>query len=234
MSQRVVSSKLVHVFLIYGYCRNEEKTLKIRLHEDIIDVCIEFHGPFVEILTFSNELNISSNENLENDGLIVSAEGKVIKKGGSSCHVNVIPDAEPVLNGVHCWRCKVTNPPLQWIMFGVARKDFRVDLKWNSSDVVSFQNQGFFNKNGNWKYINLQHFAATEEYEVDILLNIDEKKLNVCVVGQCVEGKEVKIWNFEVSPKGFVPYFNLYYVGQQLQCIKIPILWYGVPKKDLF
>ena len=100
--------------------------------------------------------------------------------------------------------------------------------------TVSFQNQRWFNKNGNWNDIDLQHFAATDESEVDILLNIDKKKLNVCVVGQCVEGKEVQIRNFEVSPKGFVPYFNLYYVGQQLQCIKIPTSWYGVPQKDLF
>ena len=95
---------------------------------------------------------------------------------------------------------------------------------WNSRKSVS----------GNWNDITTKHFAGSEELEVDLLLDIDNEKLNACVVGKCVKGKEVKIWEFIVSSMGFVPYFNLLRVGQQLQCIKIPISWYGLPQKDLF
>ena len=119
-------------------------------------------------------------------------------------------------------------------MFGVSpKKTFKSSDQWkkrrkNEAKQVAFQSGRWFNKNGKWNDINTSHFECVN-LEVDLLLDIDDKKLNVCVVGQCAKGKEVKIWDFEVSSKGFVPYFNLLHVGQQLQCIKIPISWYGVP-----
>ena len=51
-----------HLLLIHGYCKEQEKIHKITFHEDIINVCIQFHGPFYEIMTFDKELNISCNQ----------------------------------------------------------------------------------------------------------------------------------------------------------------------------
>ena len=119
-------------------------------------------------------------------------------------------------------------------MFGVSQRDIDVARAWNGEGVVSFQSQSWFNENGNWNDIATKHFAGSEELEVDLSLDIDNKKLNACVVGNCAKGKEVKIRDFEVPSKGFVPYFSLYYAQQRLQCIKIPISWYGLPQKDLF
>lgn len=119
-------------------------------------------------------------------------------------------------------------------MFGVSRKDFDYTRSWNPSNVISFQSENWFNNNGKWNNIKTGHFQEKIDFEVDLLLDIDNKKLNACVVGECIEGKEVKIWDFTLFSEGFVPYINLCNAEQQLQLIKIPIEWYGVAQKNLF
>ena len=126
-------------------------------------------------------------------------------------------------------------------MFGVSPKmSYKRPIGdgWNTVDMntkpIAFQSENFFNDNGEWNGINTKHFKANIDLEVDLLLDIDNKKLNACVVGQCIEGKEVKIWDFEVPSDGLVPYFNLHNKGQQLKLLKIPIEWYGISQMAYF
>ena len=98
--------------------------------------------------------------------------------------------------------------------------------------VFSFQSQSTFCCSGaTHNGINTAHFQGQKEYEVDILLNMDERKYNACVVGNCVDGKEAKVWNLKVSNSGYVPYINIYYHGTKVQLAQIPVKWYG-QKKD--
>ena len=58
--------------------------------------------------------------------------------------------------------------------------------------------------------ITTNHFDIKGKSQVDILLNVDECKLNSCVVGKCGENKEAKMWNLpKPKTKGWIPHFNL-------------------------
>ena len=237
MSHRKEFKEDDHVLLVQGYCRKEEKEQKITLHGDIVSVCIAFHGPFYEILKWNKEFiqDVINDEYEDEDMHISVSEGFTsVEFIGRLNHTNIIPDTEPVFEGIHCWRANVENTKKEWIMFGVSHRDIDIQMAWNCKDVIAFQSKNWFNGNGKWNGIKTGHFQEKINLEVDLLLDIDNKKLNACVVGECIEGKEVKIWDFKIPYKGFVPYFNLFSKGQRLQLMKIPIGWYGVHKKDLF
>ena len=58
-------------------------------------------------------------------------------------------------------------------------------------------------------------------FEVDMLLDADNGKLSLCVVGQCDDKHEVKLWNLtplSKSLRGWVPHFNLSGSEIQLHC----------------
>lgn len=78
--------------------------------------------------------------------------------------------------------------------------------------------------------INTEHFAE-ENCEIDILLDLDESQLQICLVGDISKDKEFKLWGFEDENKlGWVPHFNLCDEGTALRLAEIPISWYGLPK----
>ena len=89
-------------------------------------------------------------------------------------------------------------------MFGVSPKVYYYqDDGWNCADEnerpIAFQSMYWFNGHhgwksvsGNWNDITTKHFAGSEELEVDLLLDIDNKKLSACVVGNCVNAKKAK------------------------------------------
>ena len=82
-------------------------------------------------------------------------------------------------------------------------------------------------------------FAELENGEVDILLDVDKRTLNICVVGKFSIDqdakiwidKEAKIWDIEINEDGWVPYFNCYSPSTKLQITQIPNNWYGLSKE---
>ena len=116
-------------------------------------------------------------------------------------------------------------------------------LKFVSIGVILFTVIGFATKRGgaapychgashnrpNW---NVRPFQVTE-CEVDMLFDVDGKKLDLCVVGHDDEQRRVKFWNIP-QQNGWVPHFNIHRLDIELRIARIPPSLFGKPKQNIF
>ena len=96
---------------------------------------------------------------------------------------------------------------------------------------ISGNNQ-YYDKSTSHNKINTNHFHAATN--VDLLLDVDNGKLNLCEVGNRSDTKEAKLWNLPIGNHGWLPHFNIFGAQIQLRLAKIPVLWYGVQKSNIF
>ena len=72
------------------------------------------------------------------------------------------------------------------------------------------------------------------EFEVDILLDLDQHKLDICVVGHNDKMYKMQYGNIPQQQGEYVPHFNVHDLDIQLQIAQIPSSWFGIPKKNIF
>eukprot|EP01084_Bolivina_argentea_P011781 22040_1 len=94
-----------------------------------------------------------------------------------------------------------------WMLYAVAEKKTHTDYSYSQSYGVACCNDYYNNGNKNVKNnaVGMKHEAEF----VDLLLNVDEGTLNICEVGNCVEGKEAKLWGLPKT-HGYVPSLNIW------------------------
>ena len=81
---------------------------------------------------------------------------------------------------------------------------------------------------------NKKYFKELENGEVDILLNLNENTLAICVVGHSEAPYEAKLTNLPKKEDGWVPHLDTNSRDQTLQIAKIPVAWYGVHEENVF
>ena len=118
-------------------------------------------------------------------------------------------------------------------MWGVSAKKIFEGFSYNDSTV-----RGVAPANGCW-YGNSHNNPTTKHFhvkkcEVDMLLNVDEGKLDLCVVGQNDENHTVKFWDLPIGQHGWLPHFNIYQDQIQIRIAQIPPSLFGKVKKDIF
>merc|ERR1711933_46257 len=127
-------------------------------------------------------------------GLVLSDNNKKVKRidmsGAGYCWITA--DTEPVFEGKQCWRLKVYNPRKGWMCWGVAApKILQHDTFNNPSGyiwAIALNDCWYptYTEN-NQKRIRVDDNFKKEEFEMDILLDLDEKMLKFCVVGKLDE-----------------------------------------------
>eukprot|EP01083_Nonionella_stella_P007743 22309_1 len=176
----------------------------------------------------------------------LSDDRKCIKRTSSGQYAYILSDIDPVTSGVHCWRVKITQArdSNHWVMFGVSEKKRFKDHSFRDAYGVScckWSTTNYFanhNKRIKTNAVNTEHFHRATE--VDILLDVDDGKLNICEAGNRSE-KEAILWNlpqpYPNAMSGWVPHLNCARdaAGIQLKVEKIPISWYGTlgPKTQI-
>ena len=93
-----------------------------------------------------------------------------------------------------------------------------------------------YRKDNNKDKCSKKYFNQLRDGEVDLLLDVDNKTLNICVVGKCDDKHEAKIWNLDDNENGWVPHLNCYsynHSGHQFRIAKIPNDWYGKYVKEI-
>eukprot|EP01084_Bolivina_argentea_P099271 178448_1 len=125
-----------------------------------------------------------------------------------------------------------------WMFYGVAEKKTHKDHSYKQSYGVTCCSGYRNNSNTNVKNkgVNTKHFESAEF--IDLLLNVDEGTFNICEVGNCVEGKEAKLWGLPKT-HGYVPSLNGYVpslngVIIEVRLAKIPSSWYGKQRQNIF
>ena len=91
-----------------------------------------------------------------------------------------------------------------------------------------FLNGASYNS-GQFKFDNFH----IKEGEVDMLLDVDKKTLDICVVGKKKEQNWMKIYNIK-QQNGWIPHFNIHENNIELRIAKIPPSLFGEYKKDIF
>eukprot|EP01084_Bolivina_argentea_P259659 438190_1 len=116
-------------------------------------------------------------------------------------------------------------------MLGVSQKRVFKDNSYSDGAVGHSGSSNQFYGTAEHNNVSTKHFHSCKE--VDILLDLNSLKMNICEVGQCNEAMEVKYWNM---PKGkeWVPHLNVHGQGIQLRIAKISVTWYGKPKSNIF
>eukprot|EP01084_Bolivina_argentea_P272506 463999_1 len=135
-------------------------------------------------------------------------------------YASVICDIEPINKGIHCWRIKVINNRHHLLYFGVSSKK-KYPAMPNEYDNnypfwgIGTRDQWFplNDKNKKTNEISLNTvFNKHINYELDMMLNCNLGMLKFCVVGNCNESSEAKIWglpNKKEQINGWVPHMNV-------------------------
>ena len=71
--------------------------------------------------------------------------------------------------------------------------------------------------------------------EIDMLFDADKRELSFCIVGNCNDKNQGRMFNMKCDKEnGFVPHFNVYYAGAKLRIAQIPPYQYGKKIDNLF
>merc|ERR1712228_644088 len=203
--------------------------------DDICRVILDYYISC--IMLFSTTYKSKQGWKLSDDNQTVTR----IAIGGNPWEIKkwILADTDILFEGVHCWRIQIINPKKGWLSIGVSQQ--------NMDDL---NNKAFGNKyvwaiglNNNWyPSQNVIRCDTKKEFrleyvELDILLDLDSKKLKICRVDDKDEIVETIMTNAPENDKGWVPYFNAHYEGAvncQMRAIFIDTNDYGVPIKNLF
>eukprot|EP01084_Bolivina_argentea_P125637 222576_1 len=158
----------------------------------------------------------------------------------------IMPDIDPVLNGIHCWRVHVSNPAQSWILFSVSpKKMYASDHYCGPSThedvwgIGKYPGNIYPKKNNKDKKHNDGNrsifYSIIKPFDVDILLDVDHGELHICLVGK--KEHEFKLWNMPLNTKhGWIPHISTEGCSEMtmLRLAVIDIDLYGESALDLF
>eukprot|EP01084_Bolivina_argentea_P036565 67623_1 len=218
---------------VYGYIKQYiQPLISQHIPVAIIDLCCTFYIPNYEILKFSCIWKSSDKD------VVLSDDNKCATKTSKSGHVYALIDDTPIFNDIHCWRVQIKGGKRAWIMFAIGEYKPYDDRSFREVHGVSTCSQWFPwypDKGVNTNNAKTDDWKTYDEYEVDILFNVDNGSLSICMVGNCKNYNQAKINGIQTNTKhGFVPNFNFYTGNVSLRVAKIPTDWYSQPKNIEF
>ena len=118
-------------------------------------------------------------------------------------------------------------------MWGVSQKK-----KFDKYSYMDSTVRGVAPANGCW-YGNSHNNPTTTQFkakecEVDMLLNVDQGKLDLCVVGQNDENHTITLWDLPIGQHGWVPHFNIFTSKIQIRIAQIEPSLFGKEQKGIF
>ena len=224
--------KIEHEYVILYWMRNLSlKESNIR-YNDIIYLITEFSSAIYCVLKWSRKYICRLNEELflnDNDRLIIRK--RVLER----TYRWAMPNIEPVIDGIHCWRIKTLNPKKGWIAYCVSKRE-----KFKSGTLKAYGHSSVhgiaYNKcwysNGSDAIHNNVCLDLCQKgpFELDILLNLEKNILKFCIVGQIK--KQTIFKNMPRYKEGYIPHFNFGFSAQKiaLRIVEIPSQWFGFEK----
>ena len=218
-------------YIVHGYIRR----MMTDIPNDIIKICLSFYLLDYQILKWSQEYKTND------EGLILLDNDKCVKRtdyvANDRLHRWMMPDIEPVDNGIHCWRVKILNPTSNYLFFGISQK--KMYFTHGTADKYDASIYGIAGGNYYKKWrpsksksnqINLGHFRLTDG-EIDIYLNITELELKFKVVGlddNGTEEREAKIFGLPTG-ESWIPYLMMHSIADNaaFRIAEIPMEFYG-------
>eukprot|EP01084_Bolivina_argentea_P211045 359063_1 len=204
--------KLKNEMIVHGYIRQKCNKLCLLVPVDIID---------------SND-----------DEIELTDDNKCATKLIDGTQRYIMTDCG-VFEGIHCWRVYINNPKNGWLMLAVAECKNYKDNSYTEDGVYgcSSANQYYSGENVKWvkyphcNHIDTKHLSKHKQCKADIRLDLDKGELNICLVGNCTDETELKLWKIEKNTTvGYSPHFNLFGNNIQIRIAKIPNEWYSTPQ----
>ena len=117
--------------LVFEYWFRTTIGNKMISNNDLIKLTLDFYNDAV-ILQFSEKFQ-SPNHHLS-----LSDNNKCATRNDnrSSVYEWIMPDIDPVLNGIHCWRVHVNNPSREFMMFSVSPKKMYPAKKYQGPSTL--------------------------------------------------------------------------------------------------
>ena len=175
-------------------------------------------------------------------------EDKCVKRftGGHEVQTNgcrwILPDIEPVNQGIHCWRVKVDHTREDseggWIVYGVSSPDPEMeDNTWGQTDVWGVAYNRCWWPSGKATNKGVPQHLYQKNLEVDISLDLEDGILKIGIVGQIDDEHEYRFRGIGKTNKfgGWVPHLNVWVSGHydycsdkcELRIAEIPPEMYG-------
>merc|ERR1719242_80128 len=244
--------------LVFGFCRIATNEMKdITLPSELIQMFFVWFHEKYQILKWSQKYRTMESMSLSDDDRCVTR-----KASTDNTYQWIICDAEPVYDGVHCWRLKQNNPTKSksgWINYGVAARRMYTDNAFAPPTVWGIANNdcwygGMDGRKHYHSYETYQEYRndawvygfAENNIEIDILLDADKGSVQFVVVGTL--GKMMTARNGKKktgeaimcqlptnTDHGWVPYINTFTSSQgcELRICKVPADWYGHHREGL-
>ena len=243
---KISMDKLNHAqeaeYIVHGYIR---RLMIADIPSDIIKMCLSFYLLNYQILRWSKEYKTND------AGLILFDNDKCVKRTDYVTNQRlyrwILPDIEPVDNGIHCWRVKISNPGSKYLFFGVSQKKMYADQfksdKYDKS-IYGISGGNYYKKwrpsATNTNKIDLAHFWL-KDGEIDIYLDIIESEVKFKVVGlqynnnDNTQKGEAKIFGLTAG-KSWIPYLMMHASAHNatLRIAEIPIKFYGEEIDELW
>ena len=151
----------------------------------------------------------------------------------------ICADIEPVNEGIHCWRVETKHEQKGgWIVYGVSPPNKELGDSCGQPHVwgVTYNDCWYPNGSNRLYSGSVCDHLYQKNIDVDILLNLEEKTLNIGIVGMLDDEHEYKFKGISKTNEygGWIPHFNLYLNGNkcdtagcQLRIAQIPPELYG-------
>eukprot|EP01084_Bolivina_argentea_P092898 167107_1 len=242
-----IDSNSINKQLTLTYDRKEFKNnlkyivISFEADEKLNDIMNNINNESIE------EFKIKEHEQIHFNSNFKSENGIILSENNKYCQVNttsggdvwIIADIVPVTQGKHCWRIYTINPDKYYVLWGVS--EMKMYGKNRCNDTI----YGITNRDRYWPFntnvckrdngrLRLSKFMD-KVFELDILIDCDNKMVNFRVVG--IDNDDNNAWimfDDKLGNIGWVPHFELggCVNGPKLRICKIPIQWFGIQKKN--
>lgn len=228
--KKSVCTQKKSVLIVHGYLRKEENKKRIILPQDILDLITKWYHSTFKMIKFS-DIHRSKY------GLKLFDNHKCVKKLKVRSNKYILAESsrDHVFGSeIYCYRAFVNNLKKKWFVFGISpvKNDFldssyadctfygiSHNMKWNPSKTVAYHS-----------------FLKKDKICVDLLINIPQKTLEICMVND----KKQRIIKLKGIPKDIikscVPHFNFgdSAFDAELRLAEIPSEWFGKSIEHLF
>ena len=203
------------------------------------------HLPHWRILEFSTKFK-------SGNGLTLSDNNQLVTRGPYLDDDDIeyrwiLADIVPVTMGIRCWRISTKHQNTSgWVFYGVSPQRM-FDHTFGQHGVWGVACTGCYPSNAKHNDFDHKMFYRSR-LEVDVLLNLIEGTLRVCIVGTGVlsePGAEAILYGIDAveNKEGWVPHVNIYNegmdldmdtTGSELRIAELEPAFYSKPVADLF
>ena len=219
------------VHLVYGYIRTIQQLFPYQhtsfyiIPTSINKICCLFYSELMLPITWNTKY-------YTNDKLSIKDDNKLVCHDSKSGYAYISANIKPIVSGIHCFRVVSYSKSRNTIFFSFMRFSKDNEYKYHSfysAQLYGTTTHGFTVYNGGNDGKGLHNPAV--EYQLDMMINCEEKEIRIGFVKQHwkdKEGDQRRPWmdRLEIVHKNipnweWVPHFNLYDANSMMRIIQI-------------